>query len=422
MIRSFRSRYVGPSSDLSATFAPRLNLVTGDNGLGKSFLLEALWWALTRDWAGPQALPIAAPELAQISARFDGKARVAEATGRFQPESQTWVPNSGRPPNPGLVLYAAVDGSFSAWDPVRNYALSPWVKARRDSFERSTHLSPTDLWEGKVDEAGRVRSNGLLRDWVDWQARGDQRFAVLEAVMGALSETDQPLTPGPSRRLFVEDARLFPTITMPYGDVPVIHASAGHRRVLALAYVLVWAWHEHLQAAALIDQAPVRTIVLMFDEIEAHLHPKWQRTLLPSLLRCISMLSDGANLQLIGATHSPILVASVENLVTAQDKLFTLDLDDGPMGREGRLHEVPWDKHVTADAWLRSDAFDLPFTGSAEQQAAYERAASLMSGPTTITDLDGLVDAVRDVIPAEDALWARIRFLRQRLAEHPVTR
>ena len=28
--------------------APRLNLITGDNGLGKSSLLDIAWWALTR--------------------------------------------------------------------------------------------------------------------------------------------------------------------------------------------------------------------------------------------------------------------------------------------------------------------------------------------------------------------------------------
>ncbi|WP_218969708.1 hypothetical protein, partial [Candidatus Synechococcus spongiarum] len=30
--------------------APRLNLSIGDNGLGKSFLLDVAWWALTRKW------------------------------------------------------------------------------------------------------------------------------------------------------------------------------------------------------------------------------------------------------------------------------------------------------------------------------------------------------------------------------------
>ena len=37
MLRHLRLRNVGPSSALDIDFAPRLNVITGDNGLGKSF-------------------------------------------------------------------------------------------------------------------------------------------------------------------------------------------------------------------------------------------------------------------------------------------------------------------------------------------------------------------------------------------------
>ncbi len=36
---------------------------------------------------------------------------------------------------------------------------------------------------------------------------------------------------------------------MPYGmDVALIHASAGMRRIVTLAYLLVWTWQEHVAA------------------------------------------------------------------------------------------------------------------------------------------------------------------------------
>jgi hypothetical protein len=41
---------VGPAPEMEFALAPRLNLLTGDNGLGKSFLLDCIWWALTRKW------------------------------------------------------------------------------------------------------------------------------------------------------------------------------------------------------------------------------------------------------------------------------------------------------------------------------------------------------------------------------------
>ena len=47
----------GPTQDLVFEPAKHLTLITGDNGLGKSFLLECAWWALTGNWSGVPALP-----------------------------------------------------------------------------------------------------------------------------------------------------------------------------------------------------------------------------------------------------------------------------------------------------------------------------------------------------------------------------
>ena len=52
MIEELSLRNVGPAPGMALRFAPRLNLLTGDNGLGKSFLLDIAWWALTRKWPG----------------------------------------------------------------------------------------------------------------------------------------------------------------------------------------------------------------------------------------------------------------------------------------------------------------------------------------------------------------------------------
>lgn len=46
MLEYLRLENVGPAPSME--LAPRLNLLTGDNGLGKSFLLDCAWWALTQ--------------------------------------------------------------------------------------------------------------------------------------------------------------------------------------------------------------------------------------------------------------------------------------------------------------------------------------------------------------------------------------
>ena len=51
MITRRQLHNIGPTPDLEAEFGSRLNVVTGDNGLGKTFLLDACWFALTkRTW------------------------------------------------------------------------------------------------------------------------------------------------------------------------------------------------------------------------------------------------------------------------------------------------------------------------------------------------------------------------------------
>lgn len=51
MLKRLALKDVGPAANLEIDFSPRVNLITGDNGLGKSFLLDIAWWAVTRTWA-----------------------------------------------------------------------------------------------------------------------------------------------------------------------------------------------------------------------------------------------------------------------------------------------------------------------------------------------------------------------------------
>ena len=48
---------VGPCDNMEMNLSPHLNIITGDNGLGKTFLTDCAWWAMSGKWAGNEARP-----------------------------------------------------------------------------------------------------------------------------------------------------------------------------------------------------------------------------------------------------------------------------------------------------------------------------------------------------------------------------
>lgn len=205
--------------------------------------------------------------------------------------------------------------------------------------------------------------NGLIDDWVRWQLGDPDAFAQLKRALRHLSPGgDEPLEPGEPTRVALDDTRDIPTLRTPYGLVPVTVASAGVRRILALAYLLVWSWREHRQAAQLIDQAPSASeIVLVVDELEAHLHPLWQRRLVPALLDTIEGLTGGIPVQVMATTHAPLVLVSAEPYWDdRRDALFVMDL--GPVDGSGRAEPVVKKEEFiprgNPSYWLESDAFD----------------------------------------------------------------
>jgi predicted ATPase len=90
MLERLHLKNVGPAPDLRFEPAKRLNLITGDNGLGKSFLLDVAWWALTRTWAGTIALP-STPKGGTIEYVVHGKDGAAEpVVSKFRREDESW--------------------------------------------------------------------------------------------------------------------------------------------------------------------------------------------------------------------------------------------------------------------------------------------------------------------------------------------
>src|SRR5260370_14222772 len=185
-----------------------------------------------------------------------------------------------------------------------------------------------------------------------------------------------PLKPGEPMRL-PADARDIPTLHHNYAIVPFTTESAGVRRIVTIAYLLVWAWNEHLVFSNLAKKAPQNNMVILIDEVEAHLHPKWQRVVLPALLDVTKLLSDAVKPQMIVATHSPLILASLESIFSDDfDRLFHLFLHDNS---QVQLQEAKFMKHGSVDAWLTSEIFELRQARSLEGEDALELAKGLLA-------------------------------------------
>lgn len=418
MIKHLRLKNVGPAPEMELEFGSRLNLFTGDNGLGKSFLLDIAWWAMTRKWpaevnprltSGKVARPTDIRQESEIGFSFSAVSRDLEYSSIYDPQSESWASKRGRPANPGLVFYALADGSFAVWDPARNY----WKSKDEEGPERPAAyvFSPRDVWDGLQRKDGAWLCNGLIRDWAGWQKERGRPFDLLCVVLEVLSPSkDELLRPGKLARISLDDVRDMPTLTMPYGmDVAVVHASSGMRRIISLAYFLVWCWEEHLQAIELQGGTPENKTVFLVDEVESHLHPKWQRTVIPALMSVMDKLSDSAEVQLIAATHSPLIMASVEPFFdAASDAWFDLDLED----REVKLRRREFEKYGEAGNWLTSEAFDLPSGRAIVFEKLLEEASQILVDNNTLpAKAEAIYQELLKALGPKDDYLFRWRFL-----------
>ncbi len=422
MIKHLKVNNIGPALKMELEFGKRLNLLTGDNGLGKSFLLDIVWWAMTRKWPAQQnpkltsgkiALPTNKKQKAEINFSFSAAFQKNGHTSNFEPRSQSWTVPHGRPAIPGMVFYALADGSFAVWDAARNYWKS---QNSKESVERPPAyvFSSKEVWDGLQREDGAWLCNGLIRDWAGWQKEKGRAFDSLTAVLDVLSPTlNEKLVPGALTRISLDDVRDMPTLKMSYDqEVAVVHASSGMRRIISLAYFLVWCWEEHQKAKDLLGEEPETKTVFLIDEVESHLHPKWQRTVIPALMKVMDQLVASSEVQLIAVTHSPLIMASVEPFFDGkQDAWFDLDL----VNNEAVLTHRQFVRQGDVRGWLTSEAFDMKSGYSIEAEKVLEDAALALSNESFNKDDAKRLDLrLRGVLSDIDPFWMRWRFVAEK--------
>lgn len=153
--------------------------------------------------------------------------------------------------------------------------------------------------------------------------------------------------------------------------VPTISLSDGFRSVIALAGDLIW---RLIQAFPDLEDPTQASGVVLIDELDIHLHPSWQRQISGWLQETFP------NLQFFVATHSPLVAAG------GGDEALTLRLDtvDGDI----KITQVEDLSALDADRILRSSAFGLSSTHSPTTEAKINRYHELRRNREKLTDAE----------------------------------
>lgn len=336
-----------------------VNLLLGDNGLGKSTLLKAIALAalgpavgdsgiypyrLIRREPGARARGGRQPKTATIEATFTAhpqdrtegipatESRIA-VVSKGDLESLQWKHPDEKPWHP--IFSASSDAFFFVgYGATRRVEKrerldiggrksSAFVRAQRvqSLFEEAYSLIPLNAWLPQFSQ------------------RNPGRYKQVAGLVNALI--------GPGHYRFTgrmeQGEYLFDRGGL---SVPFPALSDGYRAFLGWVGDLMY--HVCMTCPSGKKLVDNRGIVLV-DEIDLHLHPKWQLTALPTLAKALP------NLQFIVTSHSPLVVGSLEwmNII-----VMAPSPDQSSVAKR-----VEWAVHgLDADQVLLSEFFGLDST------------------------------------------------------------
>ncbi len=359
VLASLELENVGLHRALSLPLDPGWNILLGDNGTGKTSILRAVAIAMLGEDVNANAaatnLLRAQSSVGKIVIETRGDARASYTSTLHGESSGVRVIARQRTPLEEkrlLVLgFPAVRG------------VSTRVLAGAKGFE-SGAPSAADvlpLAMGAIDPRIDDVRQWVINRWVEAQTRraGDHtnRLKVIEQYF----ETLEKMTPGTRWRFSrVDPSRWVVLVHTDDGEVPLERLSQGIISIVGWVGTLLYRLFDAFPDSD--DPARERALVLI-DEIDAHLHPEWQRRLVPL------MKEHFPTLQVLAATHSPLIVSSL-----SRDEVKVLVREaQGVVVRE--LSEDPG--LLRADQVLTSDAFGLDTTLSERALRLREEHARL---------------------------------------------
>lgn len=299
---------IGPFDEAHLEFAadaPAVTFVTGENGTGKSIVLDAI--------RGLFGVPYGNLERAlwREGAPFHLSMRVRDnALPPADVASEMRQPGNRFDFSVGGPLIGVPHRLLTQPDTCPNWIVDFWRSdlAHDDYDIRSLiTLEPRNFLLGSLQ--GKIR-NAAATEWITFfDYMRDSRDPKERASGESLFETTRKIIKASlleGELSHVRRSDFTPIIRQSGQEVPLRNLSSGNAYLIQRLLGLL----GKMYAVHTLRQTPPETLcdtpgLLLIDEAENHLHPRWQKRLVSSIH------SVFPNLQIIATTHSPFLLASV---------------------------------------------------------------------------------------------------------------
>ena len=309
-------------------FKPGFNLIKGVNGKGKTSILEAIAVGLGGYVAG----------LPEVSTRHFSMQEVRtkyEKTGDGSLNKTYELPIE-------VSLKAEINGEEYEWTRGKNS-----IKSSRSTIQPRTickvaektvvnskkelpiilYLGAGRVWASKKEKVENVFRNKyiptvgytdalieelntkLLLNWcmhmeqVSWQK--EQKIAEYEAVKTAVASFMDIMEESSGHEVFYDKQEGQMMYKKDNNVLAIEQLSAGYQSLIWIAFDI--AYRMAILNSEKKERIAETTGVVLVDEIDMHLHPKWQWNVINALQKVFS------NVQFIATTHSPIMLSAAKD-------------------------------------------------------------------------------------------------------------
>jgi hypothetical protein len=402
---------VGPFTQLDLELTPHWNILLGDNGVGKSTVLKAIAVAM----CGREAQPYAGRLVR--SGRSHGRITLETDKGRRY-VTDIFKSNAGFEVESKPTRYLDAEGGLAlGFPPIRAVT---WTRPSGPQAEPE-RLRPTigDLMPlvTGVQDARLVEIKQWMINLDYWQRKPASRSrhtpAFYEKLQASLFHMMRRLA-GSMKIEFqgIQADTWEVTVVTADGPVPIEAVSQGTAALIGWTAVLLQRLYAMFDEA---DKPQEEPAIVLIDEIDAHMHPNWQKSLVSDLSELFP------NVQFIATTHSPLVVGGLSS-----EQVVRLARDDS--GQVRKL-DIPSDMLMgRTDQILTGDLFGLSTTLDQKTLQLMETYHALLAKPDRNEAEEKHVRQFRDQLgfripvsqetPAERRAYEFVRLLlRQQLGD-----